>query len=405
MPKINRTPEPTPTEPTYNSVWAGPESTAPNGGITSSLLSRFLCCRERFRLLVVEGLQPVPQFNHRLEYGNMWHICEEHHSRGKDYLAYLQDYVRQLCLRYPTQQNEIVKWFRVCKVQFPVYVQHWQNHPDNSHRVPLFQEQVFAVRYTLPSGRSVILRGKWDAVDLIGSYTAIGICGVYLQENKTKGNINPGQIKQQLSFDLQTMLYLIALQEEQSRLDDSTIKNKLSYRGLENGTPNPHGTFRHYYPIKGVRYNVVRRPLSGGKGTISKHKDKGKVGGKSYKPAETDDQFYSRLVNDYIAADPGYYFMRWRVEVHQHDIDRFRHSCLNPILEQLCDWWQYILAHDKVIDDYTDVWSFNKTGIHFRLPFGIYNPIADGGSSELDDYLATGSSLGLTNTTNLFPEL
>ncbi len=54
-------------------LWKGPEV----DGITFSLLSRFIACPERFRILVTEGLQPHDEFNHRIEYGNMWHTCEE----------------------------------------------------------------------------------------------------------------------------------------------------------------------------------------------------------------------------------------------------------------------------------------------------------------------------------------
>ena len=82
------------------------------------------------------------------------------------------------------------------------------------------------------------MRGKWDSVDYIGKR-------VYLQENKTKGDIDEQAIRHNLHFDLQTMLYMTALTEE-----------------LE---PQK---------IAGVRYNVIRRPLSGGKGSIRPHAEK-----------------------------------------------------------------------------------------------------------------------------------
>ena len=52
-------------------LWEGPAGTGPNGGITFSLLSRFLVCRERFRVHAVLGLRPADDFNHRLEFGSM----------------------------------------------------------------------------------------------------------------------------------------------------------------------------------------------------------------------------------------------------------------------------------------------------------------------------------------------
>jgi len=52
--------------------WQGPEE----DGLTQSMINLFLICRERFRVQVMEGLAPVDQFNHRIEYGQMWHTAE-----------------------------------------------------------------------------------------------------------------------------------------------------------------------------------------------------------------------------------------------------------------------------------------------------------------------------------------
>jgi hypothetical protein len=392
-------------KPRSESVWAGPCGKGPNGGITQGLLSRFLVCRERFRLAAVEGLQPVDSFNHKLEYGQMWHTCEESLANGDGEVkvtdhgklkpvweARLQAYCKTLCQRYRTQQEQIQHWYNACKVQFPVYVSYWAKHPDVKQRTPILQEQVFNAPYALPSGRIVRLRGKWDSVDLIGKGKG---AGVYLQENKTKGDIKEEQLKRQLSsgFDLQTMLYLVALNQE-------------SYGG----------------PLRGVRYNVIRRPLSGGKGSIvqgkgtqgskcSKCKETGilkdgtacpkcdgvgRIGGK---PPETDEEFFGRL-GTILREEPEYWFMRWKVEVSQTDIERFKVQCLNPILEQLCDWWEWIST-----DSRGDPWRECCTGQHFRYPYGIYNVLQEGGSAEMDEYLNTGSELGLARTKTLFREL
>lgn len=355
-------------------LWKGPEE----DGITQSLLSRFLVCRERFRLLVVEGLKPKEQFNKTLEYGQMWHTCEEALASGsEDWHTPLQLYCSALCQRYRMDQKEIEKWYNVCSVQFPEYVKYWRKHPDVTNRVPLLQEQTFNVPYKLPSGRVVRLRGKWDSVDLIGRGSKAAI---YLQENKTKGDINPQQLKSQLQFDLQTMMYLVALRE--SQIDNEFVAGQR---------------------IAGVRYNVVRRPLSGGKGSIRPHK------ATKTKPAETMTAFYERLRRDYIAKEPEYWFARWRAEVTVEDIERFEREFLVPILEQLCDWWDWI-------NKSTDPFSRNdgcensldqtvRSSIHWRTPFGFYNVLAEGGSTNLDEYLATGSTVGLSHVSELFTEL
>lgn len=351
-------------------VWAGPEDGGPKGGITQSMLSRFIMCRERFRLRVVEGLDVAPTFNHRLEYGSMWHVCEEWHAKdqkGDDWIRALKDYASGLCDKYRMQQEQVQHWYNVCKVQFPVYVDYWAKHPDVKNRTPLFQEQTFHVPYILPSGRKVYLRGRWDSVDLIGKGKA---AGVYLQENKTKGDTKEDQLKRQLAsgFDLQTMLYLIVLNFLEN--DGDTSVGQLP-------------TLSH--KIAGVRYNVIRRPLSGGRHSIKQTQK------------ETPEQFYERL-GGLIASEPEYFFMLWKVEVLPSDIERFRRECLDPLLEQLCDWWHWVTSPVGSKDPFSD-------RLHFRTPYGMYNVLAEGGSADVDEYLNTGSDVGLVRGHPLFQEL
>lgn len=352
-------------EPRKGPLWKGPEV----DGITYSLLSRFLVCRERFRCLVVEGLRPAEEFNHRLEFGSMWHVCEEAHSRPVDWKPHLRNYVAHLCRQYPMQREQIDHWYRVCLALFPVYVEHWSKHPDVTERTPLLQEQVFNVPYKLPSGRVVRLRGKWDSVDLIGSGKDAGI---YIQENKTKSQINERQVQRQLRFDLQTLMYLIALEEDAPDPGESLHELRKS-RGYD-------------APIRGVRYNVIRR---------SSHK--------------TPESMMKKVFEDRESGRIGEWFARWKVEITPADITRFRNQCLNPILEQLCDWWEWITkAKDPFSPNDGCETPKDKSvhsSIHWTHPFGVYNILDEGGSTDLDNYLETGSELGLTRADNLFPEL
>jgi hypothetical protein len=357
-------------------LWKGPQV----DGITYSMLCGFLSCRERFRLKVIEGLRANDQFNHRMEYGQMWHVCEEAHAHATPTNRWelkLKEYCQGLLQRYTTSQEQIAHWYEVCKTQFPVYMDYWSKHKDVVSREPLFQEQVFDVPYELPSGRNVRLRGKWDSVDLIGGGKKGR--GVYLQENKTKGDIDEVQIKRQLTFDLQTMLYLTALTQEQERLDDSTIKRKLSYQS---------GKWRLALPVKGVRYNVVRRPLSGGKGTIKQ------------KQGESRIEYYARL-KEYIVNEPETYFMRWTVDILPVDILKFRQCCLDPLLEQVCGWYEWMVA----LEDDPFAQQSHHGGIHWRHPFGVRNILDEGGSTDLDEYLTNKSEVGLQRVDKLFTEL
>lgn len=391
-------------------LWAGPESKEPQGGVTQSLLGLFLTCRERFRIKVVEGLGPPSRFNHRLEYGNMWHVCEEALASsphaGNNLNSYvgrpLEDYVAQLSVKYPLQREDIAKWSAVCRLQFPLYVDHWRHHPDVTSRTPLLQEQVFHVPYVLPSGRTVYLRGKWDSVDLVtmpkGESKAHGVDpsdGIWLQENKTKSEIDEGDIRRQLRGDLQTMLYLVALQFGTKEYCECC--NPLISKG-------------HEPTIKGVRYNVVRRPLSGGKGSIKKKK------ATKTQPAETKEEYYDRLAQ-YIKDEPETYFARWNVEVSQADVERFRRRTLDPILEQLCDWWEWITL-GMCFGDKGDPFGqgpfkaggkpgTGKAGnaIHWQHPYGCKNAIDEDWGTDVDAYVDTGNSVGLVRQTTLFGEL
>lgn len=405
-------------------VWQGPEV----DGITNSLLCRFLVCRERFRLCVVHGLKQADRFEPRMEYGNMWHVCEEAHAASGDWQATLLTYCKKLVQQYRLQQEDVEHWYRLCLLQFPMYVQYWAKSPDIKGRKPLLQEEVFCVPYKLPSGRIVKLRGKFDSVDLVGKY-------IWLMENKTKSEIDEAELMGQLRFDAQTMLYLTVLR----------LLLRYSTEGTDIDTEDTLPCDAHWgnlvYPkgttIAGVRYNVIKRPLSGGAGTIRRHKAtagakcpkcKGsgqfqeeqcpKCGGSKRigaKPEETKDEFYKR-VGEYIKEDSfdakgkplktSTYFARFGCQVSDRDIDVYEQRYLIPILEQLCDWWDYMQLCVY------EPWEFRKghprvtaQSRHWQHPYGCYNPLLEGARTDLDECIANGSEVGLQRTTNLFPEL
>jgi len=340
-------------------LWKGPEV----DGVTQSMLSTFLVCPERFRVSVIEGLGPADTFRRALEYGSMWHECEEALAGGGDdgiWRSYLLTYTMKLLTKYPLQQEQVQHWYHVCKMQFPFYLEYWAKHKDVKARTPLLSEKVFCVPYTIPSGRVVLLKGKWDSVDIVGKGHNQR---VWLQENKTKGDIKEELIQRNLGFDLQTMTYVVALLASGET------------QGLEFG---------------GVRYNVVRRPLSGGKGSIRQHKPT-----KKNPLRESLESFYHRL-GLIIQEDPSYFFMRWNVQLSSDDIERFKQRFLNPTLERLCIWYDWV-SSGGLFD--------TPNAIHWQYPFGVWNPIDQSGASELDEYLATGSKVGLERKTTLFPEL
>lgn len=355
--------------PIARPCWDGPESSSKNGGITQSLLGAFLSCPARFKAKVIDNLKPRDRFNHRMHYGNMFHLCNEAYNEDtgpedtgtKLIEKRLDEYTRELLIQYPFDQEDILKWSRVCAIQFPVYLDYWRSHHENPNRTSLLQEEVFYVPYRLPSGRTVYLRGRWDGVELDEE-------GIWLCESKTKGTIDVEQIQRRLKYDLQTMLYLVALQ----KYDKAPLLGSISSRHI----------------VRGVRYNVVRRPLSGGKGTIKQTKN------------ETVDQYYDRLAQ-YIRDEPETYFFRWQSEVSVEDINAFEKNTLIPCLERLCLWWDWFGCGKSLG---TNTVSQCLSTLNFIMPFGV-NHVTDEYGSPYDDYITSGSTIGLVKCDNLFPEL
>lgn len=384
-------------------VWHGPQSDHTQGGITNTLIGKYLVCKERFRAYVIDGWKTRDTFSHRLEYGNMWHLCEEVYAREQRIepcITALHKFANQLCDKYPSSQEDIDKWYNCCKTQFPIYVQYWSKRKDTDiiERQPMFQEESFKIPYTLSSGRTVYLRGKWDSVDLIAERIPQGTqYGIFLQENKTKADIDQSSIEKQLTFDLQTMLYMIAL--------DAHLKTPEFPFELDKDAD---------IQLTGVIYNVVRRPLSGGLGMIKqKEGTKNTLG-------ETKAAYWERVkgVIDGTGLDskgqpypgPGYFFMRWKVAIDVDDMMRFKVTCLDPILENLCDdyeWWTATTDENPPLYNSCERHAIfpHHYPRHFIMPYGVWNPLADGGTTPLDDYVHTGSTLGLDRVTNLFPEL
>jgi hypothetical protein len=149
-------------------------------------------------------------------------------------------------------------------------------------------------------------------------------------------------------------------------------------------------------PLKGCRFNVVRRPLSGGKGTIVRHKPS-----KSNPSGESAEAYYDRL-GGVIRENAQDFFFRWSVTVTPGDLAAFRRRCLDPLLEQLCDWWEFVSQCDG--NPWVDL-AGEHPGIHWQHPYGCVNLLNEGGVTDVDEYIRTGSTAGLVRSDKLFEEL
>jgi len=351
--KITKKPEP------RKPVWNGPEV----DGVTQSMLGRYLVCKERFRVTALEGWRPNEGFRPPLEYGNMIHLCEEMHGMGKDWKAPLKKFCIELTQQYHNQTQDVDKWYRVCLAQYPIYLNYWKHHPDEKKRTPIQYEQEFRIPYELPSGRTVNLMGKIDGLDVIGrgrnAYSA-------MKENKARGNYNKLKLMNDLTFDLQTMTYFVA-----------TLK------AAELGMIDLPA------PLNRIRYNIIRRPLSGGaKGNIRQKKGSKNI------PPETTAEYFARL-EEVLTEHQDEYYHRFEVHVTKKDVDYFENIFLKPCLEELCNWYS----------TQTGVGEPDGKTYHYRLPYGIYNNVMEGMTGEIDEYLRTGSTVGMNRVTDMFPEL
>jgi len=346
------------TKQTQTRLWKGPQQ----DGITQSLLSQFLVCRERFRLLVMEGLKEREAYNHKLEYGNLWHTAEEYyHQELGDWKEALHRYSRMLKHQYGERQSEIDKWLQVCLRQFQVYTEHWAEWEKGQKRKCLEREEKFSVWHVLPSGDKVRLRGKMDSLWLVGNH-------LYMQENKAKGSVNEDQLRSELPWNLQLMFYVVALRHR--------MRKEERLRRCKFG---------------GVFYNVIRRPLGGFKFNIQQRKGRmtkaGRIG------EESLEEYYDRL-ESIIRDNVDHFFVRARLVLTQDDIDKFEYQTLNPLLQTIFDWWNQMCQPKP---------TYNT--LHWRMPYGVYSPLANERQDEYTQYLATGDTTGLEKVNNLFPEL
>lgn len=344
-------------------LWKGPYE----DGITQSLLSKFLVCRERFRLLTIEGIKEIEQFDAGMEYGTLFHLAIEAYYSKHPWRPILKDYTQTLHTTYPLDAEDIDKWYALCNIQFPLYLDYIARK-ELSIPVPrrnIFQELEFNILYPLPTGRQIRLRGKLDSVFTRGD-------SIKIEEHKTKSYIDEQRIAETLHFNFQTLFYHTALR---TMIQQGTL---IIPRKMH---------------VIGTQYNVIRRPLS------SKYPIR-------QKKSETLEQFYDREGSN-IKAKPQEYFSTMNATITTDTVHTFQQQCLNPLLETLCDWWDYMLQcngqpfgpdMDYVSPEYHDP-------VHYRTPWGIFNSMFGGFEGPYYDYLSKGHHGSIVTINSLFREL
>jgi hypothetical protein len=329
-------------------LWKGPLE----DGITRSMLQKFMLCPERFRIQMQEGLKAVQEYNKEMEYGTIFHnYLETHNNKTNTLNTKLSDeYIEELIDKYAEHEEEIRFQSALAKQQAISYFKHWNTSEKKRHYIA--HEKEFDIPYTTRFGSKVRLRGKIDAVFKDGK-------SIYIQETKTAGKYNLAFILQSLPYNLQPMLYTTALQA-------------LSI------------------PVDGLCYNIIRRPLSDQRAIRRKAK-------------ESARDFIKRTFDTYegsstlypINKHPDQWFHRLHCTISPQEILSFRQRVLDPWLHKLALWYEDL-------NKFSSPWD---SPLHYMLPFGIYNSIANGYGGDYLELITCGSYENLYTTNNLFPEL
>lgn len=270
-------------------------------GVTQSLLSMFLDCRQKARYYL-EGWDSK-YHSTALTHGSVGHGVLE--------LAY-QDIMKASKPKPPTRQK-IMKYVKATETQWkkenprpskdalegleyslaltettlPVYFDFWKK--DLKEIKWLGLEEKFVIPYKLKDGRKTVIRGKKD-----GEFEKNGL---WLFESKFKSMISEGNLVDTLSFETQVLLYLWALNKTYKKIPE------------------------------GVLYNIVRRTcLRQGKG-------------------ESLTKFAKRVAQD-IEKRPDFYFMRFEVAVDKSDLVEFE-GRLEGMVTDFYNWWQGTAPHYK----------------------------------------------------------
>lgn len=304
-------------------------------GITYSFLDEWLLDREQARLSYVEGWASSG-FSQAITYGLAFHDCLEWIAKGRSpktirWKILNPFYERRSEKLTDSDKELLIKLLSLVEVAFKQYVKHWEGYDHNFSY--LFYEESFKVDHVTTTGASIPLRGRWDAA----YYDQDG--RLWLMENKTKAQIDEEAIMTALPQDLQTMLYVHALQQRTGR------------------------------QVAGVLYNVARRPLL------------------RQKKNESLEEFTWRVEDD-IVTRPDYYFMRWKVELLPEDIVNWVDRTLNPILDQVGLWWESIKENPF------EPWDSPQ---HFQNPGALFTKY---GKSRYFNLLTRGSTEGLYRRTD-----
>lgn len=251
-------------------------------GVTQSLIGRWLTCRQKCSIGLLEQLTPKTDRT-PLAFGQLVHrVLEKTYRAGNpDHIgSVIEEVAETLRPKDPAAFEEFELLVGWAEALLPRYFAFWGKKDFTKMQWETLEES-FEMPWTLASGNQTILRGKLDGVYRAGK-------GLWLMEHKTKGQIREDFLIDQLGFELQCMWYLTVVREQYGE------------------TP------------KGINYNILRRP------------------GLRRTQKETLSAFVGRCRED-ILARPEHYFQRFEVAVTEAEFDRW-HEEFEVILAEFETW-------------------------------------------------------------------
>jgi PD-(D/E)XK nuclease superfamily len=288
-------------------------------GITSSLLSRFLECREQTRLLYVNGLQSR-HVSMAIEFGTCCHwILEQaygqiiRNNKSGHPVVPPQSWVDHAVKTYegiwisrveaPTEfqlkQQEHV--YALAEAVLPEYFKRWGSDFSGKNAVGISNgvtvvakweslEALFNVPYKFFDGVSVPIRGRRDGTfrDKNGK--------LWVFDTKCRSVISDNDILDTMAVDLQQMLYLWVTWKETGEIPSGYV------------------------------LNVIRRP------------------GQRLATYSSLKELVAKVRSE-IAKKPDYYFIRYQCVIAASEIRNWEKQILVPLMRDVRNWWDGNAPH------------------------------------------------------------
>lgn len=319
-------------------------------GITSSMLSLFLTCREQLRLSAVCGWRgySTPM---AISFGTCIHWCleQQYATKKKPTAAGIRKLVQTFEKLWNAERPNPPKNAReqqehvylLAESVLPSYFERWagdfpgEKYPVKTSHPPINSwlglETKFSVPFTYPDGTKTVIRGTRDALFESKKNQIWGF------DTKCYSMINENDIMDTLPFNLQQMLYLWATWKETGKVPS------------------------------GVVMNIVRRP------------------GHRQLVQETLKDLGKKIVDDVSKPNRwDHFFIRIYMEITKGEIQEWHDTVLLPLMEDVRLWWSGVGPHymnpNALVSKYGRCEMFNA------IVYNDYGPYYQKGFGEILNY-------------------